>query len=268
MLTIIVLMGAYLWSAFLMQYFFSRTLGEKFSSRVTFWGTIIMWAIQCVAKLFPMLIWGAGIVVYLNTMLIIFSVVYVAVLYKRNLGIRILAFIVLYVVQGLMDMIGMNITGLLVGNYELMELDSNYMLVVVFFSAPLVTLGTVFLEKIWKLMEQIDWKSRNAQWLCLILPVSQYVVMWKIAMRYSVQFQAVPLLAILGTVLAILGDIYMFMLFYRANKRDHAEKELNEMKHQQELEQLRYQQLKVGQEETAKIRHDFQNYIMTLKQME
>ena len=87
-------------------------------------------------------------------------------------------------------------------------------------------------------------------------------------MRYSVQFQSVPLEAVLGTVLAMLGDVYMFVLFYRSNKRDHAEKELNGLKHQQELERVRYEQLKESQEEMAKMRHDFQNYVLTLKQME
>lgn len=267
MLTIIILMGSYLWSAFLMQYFFSRTLGERFASKVIFWGTVIMWAIQCVTKLFPMLIWGAGVVVYCNVILIIFSMIYVGVLYKKSFGVRMLAFIVLYVVQGVMDMIGMNIVGMILGYHAVMELDANYMVTVVCVSMPLVSLGTICLKKIWKLTERVDWKLGNTQWLCLILPVSQYVVMWKIAMRYSVQFQSVPLEAVLGTVLALLGDVYMFVLFYRSNKRDHAEKELNGMKHQQELEQVRYEQLKESQEEMAKIRHDFQNYVLTLKYM-
>lgn len=268
MLTIIILMGSYLWSAFLMQYFFARTLGERFASKVTFWGTVIMWVIQCLTKLFPMLIWGAEIVVYCNVILIIFSMIYVGVLYKKSFGVRMLAFIVLYVVQGVMDMIGMNIVGMILGYHAVMELDANYMVTVVCVSMPLVSLGTICLKKIWKLTERVDWKLGNTQWLCLILPVSQYVVMWKIAMRYSVQFQSVPLEAVLGTVLALLGDVYMFVLFYRSNKRDHAEKELNGLKHQQELERVRYEQLKESQEEMAKMRHDFQNYVLTLKQME
>ena len=71
-----------------------------------------------------------------------------------------------------------------------------------------------------------------------------------------------------GCILGLIADVYMLLLFVRLSKKNETKKQLEGLKHQQELEQMRYEQLKKSQEETAKIRHDFQNYILTLKRME
>lgn len=45
------------------------------------------------------------------------------------------------------------------------------------------------------------------------------------------------------------------------------EKELRQVNHQYELEKIRYEQLQDKQEEVATVRHDFQNYVLILKNM-
>ena len=45
------------------------------------------------------------------------------------------------------------------------------------------------------------------------------------------------------------------------------ENELRLKKHLREMEQVRYERLCAFQEETAKLRHDFQNYLLTLRAM-
>lgn len=267
MITTVVLIGTYLYSGFLLQYFFKKNLGAKYSDKITFWGTIILWATQCILKLFPMLIWGAEVFAYVNVAMILFTLLYIGVLYKKSFALRIIAFIVLYIVHAIMEMIGMTITGMLYGSYDIMNTNSGYTLVVALVSLPLITLGTVVLARIWSLTEKIEWKSLNYQWLCLILPISQYIVFWSIAERYSVQAQKISQKAFMGIIIALLADIYMFLLFYRSNRRYSAEKELERLKYQYEMEKLRYEQMKKGYEETAKIRHDFQNFILVLKQV-
>ena len=131
-----------------------------------------------------------------------------------------------------------------------------------------ITLGTFFIVWIWKVIEQRQWKYEKYQWICIVLPISQYFILQSTAMRYSLNAEPLPLFVILGFVFGVITDIYMFFLFDQLNHRNQAASELKRMKYQYELEQIRYEQLKAGQEETAKIRHDFQNYIMTLKRME
>ena len=76
-----------------------------------------------------------------------------------------------------------------------------------------------------------------------------------------------PVIVITSLVLSVMSDIVMFYLFYRSNNRKKTEKELRQINYQYELEKIRYEQLNEGREEVAKIRHDFQNYILTIKNM-
>ena len=76
-----------------------------------------------------------------------------------------------------------------------------------------------------------------------------------------------PVPVLLGVFLAVAADVYMLIVFDQAQKRAQIEKELRLKRHLQELEQFRYDRLRSVQEETARLRHDFQNYLLTLRAM-
>ena len=57
----------------------------------------------------------------------------------------------------------------------------------------------------------------------------------------------------------------MVVIFDQAQKREQMENELRIRKRLYEVEQLRYDRLRSSQEETARLRHDFQNYLLVLR---
>lgn len=70
-----------------------------------------------------------------------------------------------------------------------------------------------------------------------------------------------------GLLLSVITEIGVFELLNRSEERYRLETELRETRHYYEMEQIRYEQLKEMQEETARIRHDFQNYLLVLRNM-
>ena len=76
-----------------------------------------------------------------------------------------------------------------------------------------------------------------------------------------------PIVVLGGIGLGIIADVYMFYLFHQSNNREKVEKELRQVNHQYELEKIRYEQLQDKQEEVTTVRHDFQNYVLILKNM-
>ncbi len=258
---------SYLWNDFLYVYFFRRVFKEKYSKKVTFWATILLWAIQFFTKIVPSFIIGLEVAMYLSFLMLVFHVVHLYWLFYGSIVKRAVAMAISTIVQGIMDYLGLNLTSKIVGNYDLLKLDSNFNLVAVCVSITLITVGMVLLTKSWQILKSDEWKMSRREWTCVILPISQLFWVWHMIIVYSVNYQSIPLVMMCGSILAIVADLYMLLLFVRLNKKNEAEKQLKALKHQYELEQIRYEQLKERQEEMAKIRHDFQNYVLTLRQM-
>ena len=59
----------------------------------------------------------------------------------------------------------------------------------------------------------------------------------------------------------------MFHCFIHWNEKKALEAELREMQQQYEKEKLRYEELREKEEEIARIRHDFGNYVLVMKSM-
>ena len=59
----------------------------------------------------------------------------------------------------------------------------------------------------------------------------------------------------------------MFFIFDRAQERENMEERLRLQEHLHEMEKLRYDRLCASMEETARLRHDFQNYLLVLRAM-
>lgn len=265
---VVSLMMSYLYTDMLLIYVFGNICGFKYSKKITVLGTIALWMSDCILKIFPQYIFGIQITGYLNVLMIITSVIYCFALYNSSMLKKILVLLIYIFAQASMDVLGMNIAGILTGEYAFLDVNSNFTVVMICCSAITITLGTVIFVWLWKLLERKNWSISKFQWLCLMLPLSQYIVIQSMAIFYTQHSEAIPTIVGGGLILGLLADIYMMLLFEKSNRNKLVEKELQQLKHQYELEQLRYEQLKAGQEETVKIRHDFQNYIMTLKRME
>ena len=130
-----------------------------------------------------------------------------------------------------------------------------------------ITVGLFALYMGLKWMNTIKWESGLYQWLSLFFPISQFTIGIYTAGKWLANRMLMPTMSIVGLCVGLVADIYMIMIFLRSNSRRIAEKNLEQINQKYELEQMRYEQLKENQEEVSKIRHDFQNYILTVKNM-
>lgn len=268
MVTVLCLMCSYLYTYLLYVYFYKNALGLKYTLKIAVIGTLCMCVCMWFVKLFPQYIFGVQVTGIASIVSLILNFVYVIVCYSSSVKKRILVAVLYMILQAVMDLMGLRIAGMLTGNYELTMSNDFFGVMAVLCSCTTITLGTFLITWLWKIIEQKQWKYEKYQWISVILPISQYFIMQWIGMRYSDAGNPLPVIVIVGFMLGIVTDIYMFYLFHKLNEKNQAQADLKRMKHQRELEQVRYEQLKKNQEETAKIRHDFQNYLLTLKRME
>ena len=268
MTTVICLIFTYLYTDLLYVYFYKNILGLKYSLKVAVFGSLCMWLFGIFAKILPQYIWGTQVTGITSIVMLGVNFIYTIVCYSSPVKKRVLATIIYTIVQAVMDMLGLRLAGMLSGNYELVMTNEPFIIFAVTTSCMTITLGTFLAVWLWKMVEQRHLKFEKYQWNCVILPVSQYLLILGIAMKYGSAAKPLPFIAIAGFILGILTDVYMFFLFKKMNDRKQTEAELERMNHQYEMEQVRYEQLKESQEEVSKIRHDFKNYILTLKQME
>lgn len=268
MISVLAISAAYLWNDFLYVYFYRNIFRERYSRKVTFWATITLWLVQFLTKIVPSFIIGLEVAMYLSVLMLLFHVIHLYGVFEGSIIKRAAALAIATSVQGFMDYLGLNLTSRIVGNYDLLVIGSNFNLVAVCVSTPVITIGMLLLTKMWGILKSEEWKITRKEWPCVMLPVSQMLWLWHMIIVYSVNYKSIPVLMLIGSILGLAADIYMLVLFVKLNKKNEAERQLKELNHLYQLEQIRYEQLKENQEETAKIRHDFQNYILTLKQME
>ena len=260
-----VLMIAYLYTDFLYIYYYERILGLRYSRKVTFIATFCMWVFDCTMKLFPQYLWGMDQTGIVNLIMLSSSILYAILFYNSSIIKRFLSTAVYMVVQVAMDLLGMQLATMIVGERELFE--TIYVIAATVCSGITITLGTVVTVWIWKKIEEKQWEIDKYQWCSFLLPISQYAILQHIAIKYMGKINTVSIVVATGILLGLLGDIYMFWLFERNNARKRAEEELRKLEYQYELEQVRYTVLLKKQEEISKLRHDFQNYVLTMKVM-
>ena len=256
----------FFYTDFLYFYFYRKILQCKYSLKTTILITIGMWIFDCTVKLIPQYIFEIDQSVFLNVIMTLSSIVYVLMVFQGTIIKRLMATLVYMIVQMLMDIAGMELAVVFTGAKEIF--DIKYLNVAAFCSCLMITLGTVACVWIWKKIEDRKWRIDNYQWFCMILPISQYIIFQGIAARQIRSFEYVNTVVALGGVIAFLADIIMLWMFEKSNARRKAEIEMRHLNQQYELEKMRYEQLKESQEEMAKMRHDFQNYVLVLKHME
>jgi len=267
MLTVCLTIAAYGYDELLFLLFFDKTLGRRYSYKATLGATALCWAVHCLLKVPVLFRAGTSYITLLNLITLAVFFVYQAVMFYGSLVKRALSMALFYVYMILMELISLKLAYLMAGEYKLMQVESNFTIFALLWMFPLLAFGFYPLLCIWDLLQRVKWNRAGRQWLCVFLPLSQYFFLEYFARDYSARQQAVPAISILGMALGILADCYMFLLFYRENQRIEAEKELLEEKRMYERERLYYEHLKESQQETSRIRHDYQNYILMLSSM-
>ncbi|MCD8151372.1 MAG: hypothetical protein LUE92_17885, partial [Clostridiales bacterium] len=81
------------------------------------------------------------------------------------------------------------------------------------------------------------------------------------------RMETVPFVTLLGFVVAVAADSWMVYVFNQAWRREKVETELRLQKHLYEMERLRYERLEENRKETDRIRHDYQNYSLMLREL-
>lgn len=74
------------------------------------------------------------------------------------------------------ELFAMSITTIVFGNFELMQLDSGFTILVCIISCLFITGGLLIWRWLWIIIEKIKWESFQYQWLCLFLPLSQWIM--------------------------------------------------------------------------------------------
>lgn len=268
MVTIICVIFSHLYSNYLCMFLWSALLGRKYSLKHTAVITFVFTMIGCILKLFLFSKIGLDTITFTCLYAWVTYLVYVLFLFESSKMKRILIATINMILMVLMEVFAMNTVSIVFGDFQLMQLDSWFTIITCIISCMFITVGLLVWQHLWNLIEKVKWESFQYQWLCLFLPLSQWIMILHLTQVYILKIGNYPIVALSGIGLGIVADIYMFYLFCCSNNRAKAEKELRKMNHQYELEKIRYERLKEGQEEVAKVRHDFQNYILTMKNME
>ena len=100
-------------------------------------------------------------------------ILYVIAVFKSSVKKKILITTISMLVMILMELFAMSITTIVFGNFELMQLDSGFTILVCIISCLFITGGLLIWRWLWIIIEKIKWESFQYQWLCLFLPLSQ-----------------------------------------------------------------------------------------------
>ena len=264
---LVCLIVSYLITDFLYFYCYNKLLGRKYSLKIMVLATCAMWLLDCLAKPVPQILFGIENIGILSILTLLTSIFYVILFFQSNVRKRITIMALYILVTILMDALSISITTAIVGDFELYQTGSSYTLIASVCSTILITLGTLMFVWGWKMVDKGRRGLELYQGFCWMLPTSQYVIVQQTATRIYLNGSGIHWLFILGLLLGGLADVYMFHCFIQLNERRAVEAELREMQYQYEMEKLRYGELREKEEEIAKIRHDFGNYVLVMKSM-
>ena len=260
-----IFMTSYLITDFLYLYYFDRVLGKRYSMKIMVFATFLLWFSDCTLKLFPQFIFGLDLSGISSVLMILTSIIYAALCFYGTFKRKMLAVLLYMLIQMVMDFIGLKMTILITGSNEIY--NTSFLQVGIICSCSMITLGTVIGAWAWAHFENRRWKVERYQWCCLILPLSQCIVLSYNGLRNLENNNVISWMIISGVMLGFLADVYMFWLFERINAKKRAESEMRKLSHQYQIEKMKFEQLKAVQEETAKMRHEMQNYLLTIKNM-
>ena len=192
---------------------------------------------------------------------------YTVAAFKNTIGKRILASVWSCSLLVLLELLSYIPGSVLAGNFAIFDPDSSFTMWVILIQSPFEVLGVLLSVKLWKWIKRMEWKAHYQQLMWVTLPLSQMCFFLHASIYYSLDARHIPIMIYIGLVIGIIADVYGCHLFIRSNKKEKAEKELKHLKAQYELERVRYEELMKVEEEMQKLRHDYTNYCMTLKNM-
>lgn len=268
MLTVISLILSYGYSTIIAAVFFSRTLERRYSYKITACGSVLCWVAHCLLKLPFFFCVGVPNMAVFNGIGLLFMFAYQISLYRAAPIKRILSMVLYYGVMFFGEMLSTHVATLIFGENRFLQTESAYTVAGTFIICLWATLALYPAVCLWDLLMSVG-KGRGEKrlWLCVLLPLSQCLLLEYFVDAYESKFRNIPPWSFGGMALGLLLDFYMFFLFYRENRQYHAERELLMEREIYSRERVYYENLRKNQEETAKIRHDFQNYILTLDHM-
>ena len=268
MFTIIFMMLAYGHDGIMLLIYFSRTLGRKYSLRLTAAGTAAWWAVTCGFKILSMFKGDEYQTILLMVLPYVTLGIYLAAFFSSSAAKKLLAAALNIAALGCMEMLTFMLTETVVGvENRPLEVNAWATELGLLVMRPLSVLAFYMAFAIWRLLTGNRWIKGGRLWLCILLPLGQCMFMWYLCTSYLYQGEAIPFAALAGTILGLLADVFMFLIFDRAWERENMEERLRLQEHLHEMEKLRYDRLCASMEETARLRHDFQNYLLALRAM-
>ena len=100
-------------------------------------------------------------------------------------------------------------------------------------------------------------------WVFVLFPISQLIVLWNWTNQEIFFHREISVFVAFGFILGFAADIVLLYAFLNQGEKDALAEKVREMEHLQQVEQLHYQSIETRREELAKIRHDFNNQLMT-----
>ena len=256
----------YAHDSLMLMFYYSKTLGRRYSIKITAMATIGWWIFQSVSKLPSMYLADDYNMNWIMVVQCTIMIVYLLIFYCSSFAKKLLAFMLLAVALGIGEFTTVLVVGNIfdIGNRPL-EFGSEFTIAGLLIMRPLATLAYYIAFLTWNLLQRSSWVRGSRQWLCLLLPLSQTFLLWYLTEVYTDLEEVLPVPVLAGVFLALAADIYMFVIFDRAQKREYIEKELRLQKHLHEIERIQYDRLRMSLEETARLRHDYQNYLLVLR---
>jgi len=253
------------YSIMLMAAFFCLTLERRYSVKATILGTVGYYIVTCILRVPVFLNSGIQYLFLLNAASILVLFLYQIACFRARWQLRILSVTIILVFMSTVELIAGRLGVMIVGSVTMLDFDSRGWIVSCLLCFLLTGFTIYPVVWIWHLFLKIKWEQNMKSWLSILFPISQYIVMESYLENYWINDVSMSYIVIVGLMIGILADFYMFILFYIENQRIRAEKELAKQKHLYELERLRYENILEGQKEASRIRHDFQNYILTIR---
>lgn len=256
----------YAHDSLMLVFYYSKTLGRRYSMKVTAMAAIGWWIFQGASKLPLMYLADDYNMNWIMIVQCAIMMTYLLIFYRSSIAKKLLSFMLLTVTLGIGEFTTVLIVGNIfdIGNRPL-EFGSEFTVVGLLIMRPLATLAYYIAFLIWNLLQRSSWVRGIRQWLCVLLPLSQTFLLWYLTETYTDSEEVLPVSVLTGVFLALAADIYMFVIFDRAQKRENIEKELRFQKRLHEIEQIRYNRLRMSLEETARLRHDYQNYLLAFQ---
>lgn len=267
MATIGLMLLSWGYTAIIMFVFCCKTMERRYSYGWIALGTFVYYVVTCAVKIPLLFSEGSEALSWLNGLGIVFFLVISFILFKAEWPRRILAITFLWTYLLISEVTASGIAYLVTGSLEILEINSDYMLVGLMLVMLCMTVFLVPALWLWKQMLKIEWFFGRGQWLSILFPISQWGLFESYVIGCNNIYTVASLVSGVGIVLGVAGDCYMFRMFYRNGQELKAEDELRRLRYFREKDRIYYERLEKEVRETARIRHDFQNYLLMLQKV-